>query len=68
MFRQQFNYCRIRLPVDGALLHEHGEHSAIRGRLLCNERPFTAARFDTNGDLHGSRLAGGTETGRHPEG
>ena len=68
VFRQQFDYCLIGLPVDGALLHEHGKYLPVRGRFLFNERPFAAAWFDTNGDLHASRLAGGTKTGRHPYG
>ncbi len=67
VFREQFDDRRIGLPVDGALLHEHGENLAIRRQLLLDERALSAARFDSHGDVHGSRLTRATETGRHPK-
>lgn len=63
---KQLNDCSVGLPVDRALLYEHHENLAIRGCRRLHERAFAAARFHANGYQHGSRLAGGVKTGRHP--
>lgn len=53
---EKLDHCRIRLAVYGALLHKHCERVVICGRMLFNERPFAASRFDAHRDLHHSRL------------
>lgn len=67
MFGEQLDDGRIRFAVDGPLLNKNREGSTRRSRLIFNERTLAAPRFYVNSDLHDSRLAGGTETGRHLE-